>query len=394
MPRLSYRAARDESDHESFLRITARSFAFPLAGLTEWLSLIGRENLRFVEEKGVARGALALLPMGQWFGGRAVPMAGIVAVGIEPEVRALGVGKALMEGVLRELGDRGLMLSTLFPSTTAFYRRCGYEFAGTRYEIRLALGSLRAKRPPLSIRRGDEKDEPAVRALYAAQAARSPGHLQRHEYIWGRVKVWREETRELYLFEHGKELAGYCWLARRRPDPARQEIFLSDYVCNGVEAAETLIALLASHRSLADSAVWFGRQDEPLFLTLEEAVAPHLQVKLSMPWMTRMVDAPGALEARGYAPALSATLGFELSDTLLAHNRGRFRLRIEKGRGKVEKGGRGDLKLDVRALSALYTGQLSASTLAAAGRVEGSDGAIALADAIFAGPPPSMPDMF
>ena len=42
---------------------------------------------------------------------------------------------------------------------------------------------------------------------------------------------------------------------------------------NGAEAAETLIALLASHRSLADQAVWFGRQDEPLFLALEEAVA-------------------------------------------------------------------------------------------------------------------------
>ncbi len=113
-----------------------------------------------------------------------------------------------------------------------------------------------------------------------------------------------------------------------------------------------------------------------------------------MPWMTRMVDAPGALEARGYAQGLSATLGFELSDPLLPHNRGRFRLRVERGRAKVEKGGRGDLRLDVRALAALYTGQLSASTLAGAGRIEGSDGAIALADGIFAGPAPAMPDMF
>jgi len=394
MPRLSYRAARDEHDHEAFLRITARAFGFPLGGLSDWLALIGRENLRFVEEKGVPRGALALLPMGQWFGGRCVPVAGIVAVGIEPEVRGLGVGKALMEGALRELGDRGLMLSTLYPSTTSFYRRCGYEIAGSRHEVRVDLAALRAKRAPLSIRRGDEKDEPAVRALYAAHAADSPGHLQRHEYIWGRVKVWREELRELYVFEHGKELAGYAWLARRRPEATRLEIFLSDFVCKGTEAAETLVALLASHRSLADQAVWFGRQDDPLFLALEEAVAPHLSIKLSTPWMTRMVDAPGALEARGYAPALSATLGFELADPLLPHNRGRFRLRIEKGRGKVEKGGRGDLRLDVRALAALYTGAYSASTLAGAGRIEGSDGAIALADGIFAGPAPSMPDMF
>jgi predicted acetyltransferase len=394
MPRLSYRAARDEHDQEVFLRVTARSFGFPLAGLTEWLAGIGRENLRFVEEKGTVRGALALLPMGQWFGGRCVPMCGIAAVGIEPEVRALGVGKALMEGALRECGERGLMISTLYPATTAFYRKCGYELAGTRYEVRLSLTALRGRRAPLSIRRGDEKDEPAMRALYAQQAARSPGHLQRHEYIWGRVKVWRDEVRELYLFERGRELAGYCWLARRRNEQNRQELFLSDFVCVGGEAAETLIALLAGHRSLADGASWFGRDDDPLFLALEEAVAPHLSLKLSMPWVTRMVDAPGALEARGYSPALSATLGFELSDPLLAHNRGRFRLRVEKGHAKLEKGGRGDLKLDVRALAALYTGQLSASTLASAGRIEGSDGAIGLADGIFAGAAPAMPDMF
>ena len=394
MARLSYRAARDERDHDAFLEITARSFAFPKEGLAVWLSQLGRENLRFVEERGTPRGALALLPMGQWFGGRRVPMCGFAAVGIEPEVRSLGVGRALMEGALRELAERGIALATLYPSTAAFYRKLGFELAGTRSELRVALRTLNARRPPLAIRRGTSADDAAVRALYATVAARSPGFLERHEYIWGRVRQWREEQRELYLFERGRELAGYAFLARRRKDNGRHDVFVSDYASSGSEAVQTLLALLASHRSLGDDLVFFGRHEDPLLLELDELGEPHTRIAHSLPWVTRIVDAPLALEARGYALLHSATLGFELDDKHLAHNRGRFLLQVERGRARVKKGGRGDLKLDVRALSALYSGYLSASSLAAAGRLEGSDGAIALADALFAGSPPCMPDMF
>lgn len=64
------------------------------------------------------------------------------------------------------------------------------------------------------------------------------------------------------------------------------------------------------------------------------------------------------------------------------------------GRGTVEKGGSGTLKLDARALAALYTGYLTAQELVAAGMLQAPPEALAAAGLVFAGPRPWLPDMF
>ena len=76
-------------------------------------------------------------------------------------------------------------------------------------------------------------------------------------------------------------------------------------------------------------------------------------------------------------------------------NAGRWTLRVEEGRGRVERGGRGRIALDARGLAALYSGFHGADTLAAFGRLKASAPEdLATAVALFAGPTPWMPDMF
>uniref|UniRef100_A0ACD5H2L2 GNAT family N-acetyltransferase n=1 Tax=Desertifilum tharense IPPAS B-1220 TaxID=1781255 RepID=A0ACD5H2L2_9CYAN len=64
---------------------------------------IGLENFRIVRQGETLQGGLALIKMGQWFGGQRVPMTGIAAVGIAPEYRGTGAAKTLMSEALREL---------------------------------------------------------------------------------------------------------------------------------------------------------------------------------------------------------------------------------------------------------------------------------------------------
>ncbi|MFN8517292.1 MAG: sterol carrier protein domain-containing protein [Chloroflexia bacterium] len=101
------------------------------------------------------------------------------------------------------------------------------------------------------------------------------------------------------------------------------------------------------------------------------------------------MDAAGALRARGYHPALTAELHFAIEDDLLPANAGNIVLRIATGRGEVERGGCGHLRLDIRALASLYTGYLAASQLAAIGALDGPAEAIALANLVFLGPAPA-----
>ena len=57
-------------------------------------------------------------------------------------------------------------------------------------------------------------------------------------------------------------------------------------------------------------------------------------------------------------------------------------------------GGEGRLKLDVRALAPLYSGQLTPAALQAVGALDADEGSIGLASSLFGGPVPAMPDMF
>ena len=54
---------------------------------------------------------LGIYRLGQYFGGRSVPMAGIAAVGVPPEHRGRGVAKQLMTLTLQGLRDEGPVLN-------------------------------------------------------------------------------------------------------------------------------------------------------------------------------------------------------------------------------------------------------------------------------------------
>jgi predicted acetyltransferase len=113
--------------------------------------------------------------------------------------------------------------------------------------------------------------------------------------------------------------------------------------------------------------------------------------------MLRVVHVAKALAARGYPDGVEGELHLEVRDDVLPANQGRYMVRVAGGRGEVTPGGRGELKLDVRGLAALYAGYLAPAALRAIGflEVEGAGEAVlATAARVFAGPEPWMPDFF
>ena len=92
--------------------------------------------------------------------------------------------------------------------------------------------------------------------------------------------------------------------------------------------------------------------------------------------------------------AVDAAIDLDVRDASLRSNGGKYRLVVGGGAGEVKRGGRGALRMDEKALAALFSGHLSATALASMGRIEGGRRAIERAAAIFGGPPPSLPDLF
>jgi len=84
----------------------------------------------------------------------------------------------------------------------------------------------------------------------------------------------------------------------------------------------------------------------------------------------RLVDLPGALEARGYAAPCDVVL--DVADATAPWNAGRWRLQVDQaGAARVERTeAAADLRLPVETLGAAYLGGVSSVALTRAGLVE------------------------
>ena len=169
------------------------------------------------------------------------------------------------------------------------------------------------------------------------------------------------------------------------------ELEVIDLVALTAEAGRRLLTLLVDHRSTAKYVSWCGAPADPLLCLLAEQpceIADHIG------WMLRLVDVRAVLMARGYPAGQTAELHLQVTDDVLEHNHRRFLLRVADSQAAVAEGGRGDLRIDVRGLAAVYTGRLTPAELKATGYVDGPDDALRVAEALFAGPAPWMPDLF
>jgi predicted acetyltransferase len=282
----------------------------------------------------------------------------------------------------------------LYPATQPLYRRVGYEVAGARYEIHVDAGALGLGDRALALRPVKPSDDAAVEACYRRFASQHHGWLDRGPYIWRRVRTPRGDTAHGFVVEGPAGMEGYVYLVRGlSPQGAvpTQVLKLTDLVATTPAAARRLLRFLGDHGSLAREAVWYGGADEPLLAMLREQ---SFQVKLSMHWMTRVLDVAQALEARGFPPGLSGALHLDVEDDLLPENTGRFVLEVEGGGARVRPGGDGHLRLHVRALAPLFTGFLTPRALQLAGMLSADDASLDTASALFAGPAPSLRDMF
>ena len=380
-----------EGDAEALGEMLGRSFAFPPAEARPWLDRVGTGNVRVLRDGATPSACLMRIPMGQWFGGRSVRMEGVAGVAVPLERRGQGLGAALMEGLVRELGDDGVPLSALYPATQSLYRTVGYELAGGRFELTVPARSLAIGDRSLPLRPFSSADRPDVERVYAAWAASRPGYLDRGEYVWSRVGAPRGEVAYGYVAGREGELEGYVFLTQRRGPDGRHDLHLTDVAAVTARAARSILTFLGDQRSVAMDVVWHGGPAEPLVGLIAE---PTFAVRLTHTWMLRVTHVVNALEARGYPAGVTGELELEVRDELCAENDGRFTLSVEGGQGAACRGGTGGLRLPVRALAPLYAGHASASALRQVGAIDGSDHAVALADALFAGPSPSMCDLF
>jgi predicted acetyltransferase len=382
----------DDEEVNEAGEIASKAFARASWASAGYFKLLGRENHRVLREKGTVVATLGVLPLGQWFGGRCVPMAGIGTVAVGPEFWGQRLGSRLMHEAVREMARNGFAISTLFPATWTLYRAAGYEPAGGSYEVEISASAIGVAERDLPLRPITASDEEGIEEAYRAHATHAPGHLDRSPFYWRFLRNRPDATVDGYLVEADGRIEGYVYtVARPSPGSYPIDLELADIVALTPRAGRRLLTFLFDHRAQIRNVRWRSSPDDPLLVLLPEHT---FRLRMNEHWMLRMANVPAALSGRGYPPGLRAELHLEVRDETVPENRGRFVLQVADGEGTVEPGGDGRLRMDVRGLAPLYTGHLSPFALARAGLVEGTAADLAAAGGIFAGPPPWHPDHF
>jgi predicted acetyltransferase len=356
-----------------------------------YVNRIGVENLRIIHQNEQIAGGLALISMGQWWGGVSVPMTGIAAVGIACEYRGTGAAIALMQHTVKELYENGVPISVLYPATQRLYRKAGYEQAGATCVWEIPAESIQVREQLLAIKPVVPINLEVFHDLYHKQATLNNGNLNRNEFMWeGVSKPLEKEPLYAYLIGEADQPQGYI-IFSQHADKDGAILRILDWVVLTTAAAQTFWSFLANHRSQINKIRWRSSPVDSLTLLLPEQTA---KLKHISRWMLRVIDVVKALEKRGYPKKIQTELHLEIKDDLIAQNNGKFILSIANERGEVTKGGKGELQLDIKGLAPLYTGLFTPQQLQITGKLQATETSLDIATQIFAGSSPWMADFF
>ena len=399
MPDPVIRPVTPEDDFDAQLDLGQRAFGiYSPAQRASWLyaaRLRARQGMFLGAFAGdQPAGAAIFHDLRQWWAGRAVPCAGVASVKIAPEYRGHGAGRRLMTELLAAIAARGYPLAALYPATMPIYRSLGWELAGGRYRATIPARSLRdLPAPDAAVAAGAGK-QPAVRRADAAEAAEIVGIIGgAHEaardcgpVTWDVPLAERWLGRaDMYTYRTADGYAAYRW------DGAGDDALLVEHLhAASPESLRALWSVVASHSSTASAVSLYTAPNDPFWWLTRERDATI--VKRSM-WMLRVVDAPAAIAARGFPPAVSLSLPLVITDHTRPANSGRWQLSVSDGKGILIPNGPvvppapEALTVGARGLSALYAGA-PVSTLKLAGLAAGgAPDADAALDAAFAATP-------
>ncbi len=381
---------------DQFVSIVGESLqTFDAAVWETYFDRVERENVRLVWDRQRCCGGLAYYSMGQWYGGRIVPAAGISAVGVDPAVRGSGAAHSLLVAVLEELHSQRMPLASLYASTQQLYRKVGFEHSGHRFQYALPMASLQA--------RPEAREYPAERTLNpdlqvlerlaSERGAKNNGNIHRTSGLWQRILHPKDTTTSTYLLGPAEARTGYVVLHHGRYVAGRPlPLTAGDWVAIGPLALQRLMRLILDHRSVCDQFCWFGGPQDELLLAAAEQRYQVQQVERTL---SRIVCLPEAIRARGFPPHQQCELHFDITDSQLVDNQGTWMFQIADGRGQALPGGTGAIQCDIGTLATLYCGLASCSQLRDAGRISSTDThQVQLADAAFMGPAPWTAEMF
>ncbi|MGH2944890.1 MAG: GNAT family N-acetyltransferase [Solirubrobacteraceae bacterium] len=376
-----------DADREAITRLSRQAFGVDPTDF-RW-----REGGRVLTVGGRVMAGVCVQRFDQVFGGRAVPSGGLAWVTVAPEVRGRGYGMTLAGTLMREIKDAGAVISTVHPVSFHMWRRLGYEASAARSTYEAATADIRiAGEDVLGLRRRELDELDGVVECYRLVAASHAGLVDRSGTWWREVVLRSEEPLSLYVAMEGERVSAYV-LYSQAPvggDFEYQRIRCRELIWSSRRGGASLMGFLAAHHPMIRTVSWPGPLDDPLVRFFDQGA---VRVPSRILCMTRLLDVPNALTARGYPPGSDEEVALGVVDPMLPENNGAWRLRVADGIADIGPASAPAPRVDVGTLAAMYTGWLHPWDAARLGGLEGfSPHQLAALARLFSGPKPWLPE--
>jgi predicted acetyltransferase len=351
----------------------------------------GVETTWLAERGGRTVGAFRAFALTQHMHGAELPMMGLAAVAVDETARRRGVGRELCRHAVLVGRERGDLLSVLYPFRPFFYESLGWGTVGELHTYRFRPESLAATSGG-EVRRGTNGDAAAIAACYADVARRTNGLIRRTSRVW-RHHLEAEGTQAYVTGDD--QLEGYALVRYgRAASPDERPLYVRELVAATAEAYASILGWISAQRDTWRVIVYEATPDEHFVHRLTEPRPPGFQGTRNL-WapvarvirgpMLRLLDVPGALEARqrwGPAPP-HMQVGLELTDPLVPENEGPFVLEYDGSRVAVRRGSaRPLLRMPIAVLAQIYAGELRVRDALSLGMAV-EEGDASAADALF-----------
>jgi predicted acetyltransferase len=313
----------------------------------------------------------------------------VMEVAVRADRTRRGVMTDLMKAQLIDMAGRGVTVAVLKATEGGIYRRFGYGVSTrTRtYRVDRRRHRLHDEVPRDGIELlGFADASRAVPAIYAGIARSRPGMITRTPHWWAMAAASAggapTAAGPIMTAVHGGPGGpdGYAVYSVFRAPGVPTVLRIADLHSIGSAAFGALWRHLLGVDLVDEIEAPDRPVDEPAELLFTDPRACRTTSVSDEQWL-RLVDVPAALAARTY---FGEAVVIEVTDPLLWHNRGTYRVAAEGVRRTSEQA---QLRLDVAALADIYLGTWRPSALTQAGLVDAADpAALPAADRLFASP--------
>lgn len=309
----------------------------------------------FEEDGRTMMATFTVVPWTANFDGHAVAMGGIGGVASLPQYRRSGAIRGCFAAALRDMYDGGTLLSYLYPFSTAFYRKFGYELGCDQARWRLKLSGM----PTLELSgrwRLSEPDNTLIDDIRAVDAAREGRY---------NCMVFAGDTEYLYLRENPFVTKQYTYVyydAEGRPRahltavPGGGELQCPRFVFNDREGFLGLLALLVRLSADHSHATLYLPTDVDLRGVLPEWSFGNVERAIEQRGMVRAVNVEGLLRLARTRGEGNLKIGVE--DPMIPENTGCFELSFAPGQSNAVRrvSASPDIALTIQDFSRLIVG--------------------------------------